>query len=266
MNSSVLIPDEGRVVARFDGQAPRYHGRYWERTSSGHSFRSRERRLYELFDKPGGTVLDIGCGPGVTVEHLVGQGCQFYGVDLSERMVAECQRVFGHLETAAFSVGRIERLAFPDEFFDAVICMGVVEYIADDAAAVREMARVVKPGGTVLVSLPNRWSPYRMWRRHVFRPAAEAARRLLGRGPRQGLFHREYRLGDYARLLAAHGLQAVEAVYYNVKVVPSPVDEWLPGFTVWTTERLERLVRSPLRGLATGLIVRAVKPRGRGGR
>jgi len=259
MTSSVPIPDERRVVARFDHQARRYHGRYRDRTGSGHSFRIRERRLYELFDTPGGAVLDIGCGPGVTVEHLVSRGCHVSGVDLSEEMIAECRRAFGHLPAATFSVGRIERLAFPDGVFDTVICMGVVEYIADDATAVREMARVLKPGGTVLISLPNRWSPFRLWRRHVFRRATDAVRTLLGRGPRQGLFHREYHPPAYARLLAASGLEPVDAVFYNFKLIPSPFDEWCPGLTVWTSARLEWLARSPLRWLATGLIVRAVK-------
>jgi ubiquinone/menaquinone biosynthesis C-methylase UbiE len=250
---------ERLVVDRFDRGAPRYHARYRERSGSGHSFRIRERRVYELFDKPGGRVLDVGCGPGITVEYLVGLGCRIHGIDLAQRMVEECRRAFGHLEAASFSVGRIEQIELPDASFDAVVCMGVVEYIPDDAAAVREMARVTKPGGTVIITLPNRLSPFRLWRRHVVRPLSDAVRRLLGKGPRQGMFHREYLLSSYARLLAAHGLTAVDAVYYNFKLVPSPLDEWLPGLTARTSAWLEPLARTPLRWLATGFIVKAVK-------
>lgn len=252
-------PVESKVVARFDDQAPRYHARYREVTGSGHSFRIREERLYEMFDKPGGDVLDIGCGPGITVAYLTDLGCRVHGVDLSEAMVAECRRTFGHLGAATFSVGRLERLDAPDASYDAVICMGVVEYIADDEAAVREMARVARPGATVLISLPNRLSPFRLWRRHVFRPAAEAMRRFLGKGPREGLFHREYRSGEYDRLLRAHGLEPVAHVYYNFKLIPSPLDEWLPWLTVRTSRSLEGLARTPLRWLATSLIVKATR-------
>jgi hypothetical protein len=70
---------------------------------------------------------------------------------------------------------------------------------------------------------------------------------------------RDHRAGAYARLLRAHGLEPVEVAYYDVRVIPSPLDEWLPGLTVWTSERLEWLARSPLRRLAAHLIVKAVK-------
>lgn len=250
-------PVESKVVARFDDQAPRYHARYREMTGSGHSFRIREQRLYEMFDKAGGDVLDIGCGPGITVAHLTRLGCRVHGVDLSEAMIAECRRAFGHVPSATFSVGRIEHLEAPDASYDAVICMGVVEYIADDEAAVREMARVARPGATVLISLPNRQSPFRIWRRRVFRPAAKLLRRLRGRSPREGLFHREYRAEAYDALLRAHGLEPVDRAYYNFKLIPSPLDEWFPGLTVRTARQLEGLARSPLGWVGTSLIVKA---------
>ncbi len=250
---------EDVVVARFDDQAHEYHGRYRERTGSGHSFRIREQRVYELFDKPGGAVLDIGCGPGITVNHLIEQGCRFYGVDLSEEMINECQRRFGHLSSTQFSVGRIERIEFPDGFFDAVVCMGVVEYLDDDLPAVREMARVLKLGGTLIVTLPNRTSPFRMWRRWGFHPAIRVLRALFGQGHRTRVAHREYASAGYSRLLRDHGLAPVEIVYYNFKLIPSPFDEWFPTLTVRTCEWFERLARGPLRWLATGFIVKAIR-------
>lgn len=253
------VGQEDLVVSRFDDQAQRYHGRYRETTGSGHSFRIREQRVYELFDKSGGVVLDVGCGPGITVNHLVGQGCRFYGVDISEEMINECRREFGHLSSTRFSVGRIERTEFPNSFFDAVICMGVVEYLDDDLPAIREMARVLKPGGTLIVTLPNWASPFRMWRRWVFRPTARVLRVLFRQGPHQGIAHREYVQGRYRRLLREHGLDPVEVVYYNFKLIPSPFDEWFPTLTVRTSEWFEWLARGPLRWLGTGFIVKAVR-------
>ncbi len=250
---------EDLVVSRFDDQAQTYHSRYGEKTGAGHSFRIREQRVYELFDKPGGTVLDIGCGPGITVHHLVGQRCRFYGVDLSEEMISECRRRFSHLSTARFSVGRIEQIEFPDGCFDAVLCMGVVEYLDDDLPAIREMARVLKPGGTLIVTLPNRASPFRIWRRWVFRPIVRVLRAFFRRGPRKGIVHREYAPAQYGRLLGEYGLDPVEVVYYNVKVIPSPFDEWFPILTARACERLERLAGGPFGWLGTGFIVKAVR-------
>src|SRR5574337_1676633 len=117
------VGQEDLVVSRFDDQAQRYHGRYRETTGSGHSFRIREQRVYELFDTSGGVVLDVGCGPGITVNPLVGQGCRFYGVDISEEMINECLREFGHLSSTRFSVGGVARKEIPNSFFDGVICM-----------------------------------------------------------------------------------------------------------------------------------------------
>lgn len=253
------VGQEDLVVSRFDGQAQRYHARYREKTGSGHSFRVREQRVYELFDKPGGTVLDIGCGPGITVNHLVGQGCRFHGVDLSEEMIDECRREFGHLPSTCFSVGRVERIEYPNGFFDAVICMGVLEYLEDDTPAVQEMARVLKPGGTLIVTMPNRVSPFRLWRRWVFRPTVRAFLALRGRQSGRGVAHRESIPGEFDPLLRDYGLTPMEVVYYNFKLIPSPFDEWFPVLTVRTCEWLEWLARGSLRWLGTGFVVKAVR-------
>lgn len=254
-----VVGQEDLVVSRFDDMAQKYHARYREKTGSGHSFRIREQRVYELFDKPGGTVLDVGCGPGITVNHLVAQRCRFYGVDLSEEMIDECRQEFGHLPLTHFLVGRVERIEFPNSFFDAVICMGVLEYLEDDAPAVQEIARVLKPGGTLIVTLPNRVSPFRLWRRWVFRPAVRVFRALRGRQSEKRVVHRESVPGEFGPLLRDQGLTQVQVVYYNVKLIPSPFDEWFPVLTVRTSERLEWLARGPLRWLGTGFIVKAVR-------
>ncbi len=178
-------------------------------------------------------------------------------------MIRQCRKKFGHIPLAHFSKGRIEALEFPDNFFDAVICMGVVEYVENDAKAIQEMARVVKPGGTVIITIPNQRSPYRIWDKNFYRPlyhfASDLAKRIKNKKTEPSMIHREYKEEEYSRLLEAQGLGVNDIVYYNFKLVPAPFDVWLPGFTVSTSKKLEFLCRSQWRWLGTAFIIKAQK-------
>jgi len=100
-------------------------------------------------------ILDLGCGTGTMLAHLRQFG-DAEGVDADERAVAFCHargedRV-RRLET--------ERLPFADSAFDLVTALDVLEHIEDDRAALREVHRVLKPGGVLLATVPAyRW----MW-------------------------------------------------------------------------------------------------------
>jgi ubiquinone/menaquinone biosynthesis C-methylase UbiE len=252
---------EPLVVRTFDEKAVTYAAGYSGESATAHSFRIRRERAYEMTaDKRGGNILDVGCGPGLTIDHFVSRGFQFYGVDIAPEMIRECEAAFASVPAAHFSVGRIEAMEFPDAMFDVVLSLGVVEYIEDDAAAVREMARVAKPGGAVIVSLPNRVSPYRLWDRAVYRPARRVGRALTGRGPiGPEVRRREYGEREYCALLESHGLRVREVVYYNFKILPFPFDRLLPRAAVAISRAAERFARGRLRWIGTGHLVRADK-------
>ena len=252
---------EPLVVKTFDEKAASYAAGYKGESATAHSFRIRRERAYEMAaDKRGGNVLDVGCGPGLTINHFVDRGFEFYGVDISPEMIRQCQEAFATVPAAHFSVGRIEAMEFPEAMFDVVLSLGVVEYIEDDAAAAREMARVTKPGGSVIVSLPNRVSPYRFWDRTVYQGARRAVRAVTGRGPIGPEVHRrEYVEREYCALLESHGLRVREVVYYNFKILPFPFDRLLPSVAVSLSRASERLARGWLRWIGTGFLVRADK-------
>lgn len=249
---------EAAVVRTFDDAASSYLRRYDPGTTAGHSFNVRRRRVYELLPHaPGARLLDVGCGPGVMVGDLVTRGFDLYGVDISERMIEECRSRFPQLDAGRFSVGRVQDLRFPSESFDVVLCVGVVEYLEDDGEAIREMARVLKPGGVAIITLPNRRSPFVTWNRLVYKPLVRLLQRIRGRTPPPEVTHREYTESAYGRLLGQNGLRAIDIVYYNFKLVPSPLDRLLPRWTIWTSSGLEFLRAGPLRWLGTGFIVKA---------
>lgn len=108
--------------------------------------------------EPGCSVLDVGCGAGQFVIEAVGAapGIRGVGVDASEEMVstaASRARIAG--VEATFVTGDAQRLDFPDSSFDRVNCTRVLLHLEEPQAAIREMARVLSPGGRVVIVEPD---------------------------------------------------------------------------------------------------------------
>lgn len=257
---------QSQVTTFFDEMAEHYADAYEASTNSGYSFRIRQQRVVEMFDQPGGKVLDVGCGPGVMVNELVRRrGCELWGIDIAPEMIRDAERRFAGEPRAHFAVGAIEKLQFPDSFFDAVVCMGVVEYIDDDVVAIREMLRVLRPGGTLIVTVPHARSPYRIWNRFVWGPVSKLLYPALARVSRRfaalakSVHHREYRCASYSALFTANGSTVEDVVYYNMKIFPTPLDVLLRPVSIRASRYLERFGRGALRWLGTGFIVKARK-------
>lgn len=100
----------------------------------------------------GGRVLDLGCGDGVFCNFIAKQGFTPVGADISEVGIERARVLYPPLR---FEVASLEtRLPFGDAEFDAVWCSEVIEHLFDVSFALSEMARVLKPGGTLLLTTP----------------------------------------------------------------------------------------------------------------
>jgi ubiquinone/menaquinone biosynthesis C-methylase UbiE len=97
-------------------------------------------------------VLDVACGPGIVVEALARAAGEVVGCDITPEMLdkARDRCAAAGLTNVCFVPGRAEALPFEDASFDAVVSRSAVHHFPDPAAALREMARVVKPGGRVI--------------------------------------------------------------------------------------------------------------------
>lgn len=96
--------------------------------------------------EPGMRVLDVGCGDGDLMRELADQGCRVVGVEVVPSLVGFCRgQGLNVVEGAA------ERLPFPEESFDAVVCSVVLPY-TDERLAIAKWARVLKPGGAANAS------------------------------------------------------------------------------------------------------------------
>jgi SAM-dependent methyltransferase len=103
-------------------------------------------------------VLDVGCGTGYTTLGILGLDsvCEVVGVDQNHRQLQKAARNLSMERTRlSLSRGDVENLPFTDEMFDAVVSVGAVEYFPDPEKALREMVRVVKHGGRVVVGGPE---------------------------------------------------------------------------------------------------------------
>jgi SAM-dependent methyltransferase len=103
----------------------------------------------------GRRVLDAGSGTGYGSALLRAAGAtQVTGIDVAEDVVAAAGAAAP--DGVRFEVGDVRNLAYPDDSFDVVTCFEVIEHIAEQADALAEIARVLAPGGILLVSSPNR--------------------------------------------------------------------------------------------------------------
>ena len=120
----------------------------------------RKRTAFVLEHCPVGTGLDVGCGTGVLAERLAQAGFDMTGADPSAGMLAVLRRRSPHVQ-AVEAPG--SALPFADESFDLVLTVAALHHIADPgevAATLREMVRVARPGGRILVWDHNPRNPY----------------------------------------------------------------------------------------------------------
>ena len=132
------------VDAEYAALAPDY-----DRDWAAYNAATAGRTLAALFAREdgGASVLDVGCGTGVLMEGCLGSVLLPVGLDRSPAMLARARRRLPH---APLICGDAAALPFPDASFDAAVTNSALHYLDDPAAAVRELARVTKPGGAVV--------------------------------------------------------------------------------------------------------------------
>jgi SAM-dependent methyltransferase len=104
---------------------------------------------------PGLRILEIGSGKGALLYYLRRQGHDVRGVEINAWMIDESRRLYGDLPLEPTGGGA---LAFPDGSFDVVLSFDVFEHIRDSDAHLRDVARVLAPGGRYLLQTPNKWT------------------------------------------------------------------------------------------------------------
>ncbi|WP_249137174.1 class I SAM-dependent methyltransferase [Bradyrhizobium tropiciagri] len=136
----------------------------WEALHQSRTFKARTAALFGLLgtaDLNGQRWLDAGCGTGTLSRLLAARGCDVTGVDASPEMIAAARSRLADptAERLTFrQIPTIANLPFADRSFDGVLCASVLEYVPEVAQCLAQIHRVLRPGGVLLVSIPNRGS------------------------------------------------------------------------------------------------------------
>ena len=173
--------------------------------------------------KAGQRVLDVACGTGVLAREAVGRvgGAGLVtGLDRNEGMLAMARRVAAAVEWKA---GRAEQLPFPDASFDAVVSQFGLMFFDDRVQALREMRRVLKPGGRLAVAV---WD--RLENSPGYAAMAGLLERLFGRRI-AGELHAPFALGDPDALRALFA----EAGLGTAKVATHAGTARFPSIEAW---------------------------------
>jgi SAM-dependent methyltransferase len=236
---------------------------YARSRAEDYSFVAQKRIALDFLPARLVRVLDIGCGPAVLADPLLERADEYCGIDLSPQMIAHgAARMAGHPRGSrcTLCVGDAEALAFPDGSFDAVVALGLLEYLPSYERALSEICRVLRPGGVAALAVPNRASAYRRCRLVVDR-ARLGVKRLLGRALR-GTERFHWNPCIPARLdeeLARAGFERVAGRYCNF--IFYPLHELHAGASLALNRALSGLSDSALgRVLGAQYVVKARRP------
>lgn len=227
------------------------YARGWHQRMLNHvyamRFRAVERMIRPLQVS---SVLDVGCGTGDYARLFDALKVDYLGIDISERMIDECRRLFPGYK---FEVVDGDAIAVPPAAYDLVLDIGVLEYQTNPPAHLRELARVTKPGGSIIATVQNgnnisrRFdrpvramldsAPGKALRRALGRPVDAPKRTADGSAKDPRVLHHRWTVPELQDMGAQIGLDLVDSAHVSLYLLP----ELIPGLAA-VNDRLSRLL------------------------
>jgi 2-polyprenyl-6-hydroxyphenyl methylase/3-demethylubiquinone-9 3-methyltransferase len=210
------------AISWHDSIAPAFRDGYVR----SRGFRDRLRAwgtLIERYTRPGDQVVDAGCGAGTLSFEAARIAAYVDGIDGAERMIdlARAGADERGVTNVSFQVALFETLSDRAGRYDLALCSSVLEYLPDLATEIARLAALLRPGGRLILSLPNGRSHYRRFE--------ALAWRLTGR-PRYYRHVRHVPASTEVReILRGLGLNVLETVYYADPPLPRFVNRLAGG-------------------------------------
>ena len=218
--------ERNRAAQRLFAPIAGSYDRYARLLSFGQDGRWRAKLVSCVEARPEDTVLDVACGTGSVALELVRRyGCAVVGVDQSAEMLASGRRrvaAAGLADRITLREARAEALPFPDASFDALTFTYLLRYVDDVGATLRELARVVRPGGRIAgleFFVPSSPLTRMAWEAYV-RVGLPVAGRMVSRGwrdvgrflgPSIRAFYARHPMEQQLELWRAAGIEDVRA-------------------------------------------------------
>jgi ubiquinone/menaquinone biosynthesis C-methylase UbiE len=250
--------DDGELREYFDQKARSYDEHvYLSGTKDCYVYNQQRRRdffrrlIRGLRDGEAspGLALDIGSGPGTIAQELRSRGFRTHCIDLSFGMLLQNRENNG--EEVSLAQCSADALCYRDDSFDVVTAAGVLEYVPDDRRVLHEILRVVRPGGTLIISVPVR--EWLFWLRK------QVVTRVAGKR-RPHFHHKRYTPIAFRRQLEEAGFSVKATVAHQF--VFFPFDYLFPELSTRLDRALTRRLSGSSRFALFGktFIVEATKP------
>ncbi len=220
------------VANHFDQYAAKWHDRLEK-----YSFRSRRDVVRAMVQgRRFGVVVDVGCGTGDYAPLFNPAESKYHGIDISEKMVAECRKLYPDYE---FSVGDGDNSGLSDNFADLVLSIGVLEYYDEPDAHFTEVSRITKKGGTAIIAVPNGENVAREREQRFIdfmAPAIRLKKTLVppkkqkkteGYVKDERIKHKKYNESQMISLGNDYGLEIREARFVNLLLIPHILDRFV---------------------------------------
>ena len=173
------------------------------RNEADMAFKKRVQTIFEWVEPTDEKlILDMPCGRGFYLNMIrYVSRCRLVGAELDWDVILKARRHVGTLPDIALHNCNIYALPYPDDTFDAVILSEILEHIDDDVAGLKEIYRVLKPGGVVAITVPN--ANYPFWWDPINKTLETLFHRHIGRGTFAGIWANHVRLYEREQLSKA---------------------------------------------------------------
>ncbi len=184
------------------------------RNEADMAFKRRVRTIFEWLDpQDDDRILDGGCGRGfyLNMFRYVSR-CRLVGLELDPKIIRKAWHNVGHLPDITLTNANLEHLPFAEAYFDKAVLSEILEHVDDDVACLREVCRVLRPGGLIAITVPN--ANYPFWWDPINKTLEALTGRHIRRGPFAGIWANHTRLytpGKLRQVVLDAGLHVDEA-------------------------------------------------------
>jgi 2-polyprenyl-3-methyl-5-hydroxy-6-metoxy-1,4-benzoquinol methylase len=171
MRKAQLLSYKDNIRKDLEAKGAAYFDKnYAKDTTENYLRRLRRQHFLEYLSDAGNgcRVLDAGCGPAILFPELLEKALEYVAVDLVSANLEEITRKTQRPQLTLIEAD-MDKFCWQQDYFDIIICSGAIEYMAEPERVLLKLVTLLKNGGILVCSFPNKASPYRLWGEFVYK-------------------------------------------------------------------------------------------------